>query len=111
MSGIGLRTRDGRMASGSAEYRFHSLRLVVVVERRRRAVRIDVADSLRFLTCIGERTGNDVLSPLSVGRRRREIVRVGEIAIAGHLGEDARTASSGRLELFEAHDSGSLGEH
>ena len=94
-----------------AEHVLDRLRLGDVAERRRRAVRVDVAHALGLDSCRCERGGHH---RGDAGRLRlglRHVVRVVRRAVAEHLGVDPRAAPFGGLPVLEQERAGALGHH
>ena len=88
--GDALGRRDRRR--GVAEHLADRLGLGRVVERGRRAVRVDVPDLARAKAGVVERELHARRRAFAAGRRRGDVVRVGVAAVAGDLAVDRRAA-------------------
>src|SRR5256885_351158 len=86
-----------------------SLELVVV--RRRRAVRVDVADGRRLEPGVAHGARHGAQGAVAVGIGRRHVVGVGRRPIPDDLGVDTSIATPGVLERLEDDDAGALAGH
>ena len=82
-----------------------------VAQRRRGAVRVDVADPLGLDVRTPQRRAHHVGDAGGLGLRLRHVVRVVRAAVAEHLGVDPRAALLGRLEIFEDEHAGTFPHH
>ena len=77
-------------------------RLELVVERRRRAVGVDVADVLGADARRRHRLRQAVAHPLALGVRRRDVVRVARRRVPAELAVDRRAARNRARRRFRA---------
>ena len=83
-----LRRRDRELVGVVAEDVLDRLRLGEIAQRRRRAVRVDVADALGLDACAAERGAHHVGDAGGLGLGLRHVVRVVRGAVAEHLRVD-----------------------
>ena len=107
----GLRRRDGKVVRVSTEDVLDRLRLGCVAERRRRAVRVDVAHLLRLEARSRESPVHHLRDADRVGIGLRHVMRVVRRAVGEDLGIHAGTALLRRLELFEHEHACALADH
>ena len=110
MPGHRFRRGDRQLVGVLAEQILDRERLDAIVVRRRRAVRVDVADLLRRDVGLPEGHVHDAHRPAAVLGRRRNVIRVAGHAVADDLGVDSRAARDGRFALFENDHAGPLAD-
>ena len=91
----------GHRRSGLAEHGDHRVRLGGVVERRRRAVGVDLPDVARLETGVVEREPHARDRPGTARRGRGDVVGVGVARRPEDLAEDRRPARLGVLPLLQ----------
>ena len=87
------------------------LRLGDVAERRRGAVRVDVADPLEVHACACERRAHHRRDSRCLGLGLGKMVCVVRGAVTEHLAVDVGAAALGCVPVLEQHGTGSLGHH
>ena len=92
-----------------AEGELDRLGLVLVAERRGRAVCVHVLDLVGIEPCVAQCRMHPPLRAVAV--RRGDVVRIRAHAVSGQLAVDARAAPLRVLVLFEDHYPGALAQH
>ncbi len=92
-----------------AEHGLDRARLVGVVDRRRRAVRVEILDVGRRQPGVVEGAAHGLVGALSV--RVDHVLGVGRHAVADDLGEDLGAARLGVLQGFQHEDAGAFAQN
>src|SRR5688572_12015499 len=98
---VGVLTEEG----------FHGVRLAAVVQRRGRAVCVDVIDVSALEPGVVERGAHGELCARAFGRGCGEVISILALAETDDLAQDLRAAAAGVLELLEDEQAGTLAEH
>ena len=98
MPGHGLGRADGNFLGVVAEDALQRGRLDRVAQRRRSAVRVDVADMVRRDLRILDRREHHAIGAIAFLGRLRDVVRVAGHSVADDFGENLRAAALGEFE-------------
>src|SRR5439155_19314649 len=98
----------GNAIGGFPEYRLDPHRLGAVVERRRGAVGVDVADVFGRHLRVAERLAHRARAAFASFRRLGDVVRVGGGTVAQELGQDAGAARSRVVGRLQDQDRGAF---
>src|SRR5215211_7896399 len=106
MAGERFRRRNRGTFVARAEHLADRLDLLLIADRRRGGMRIDVVDAALHVL---ERLAHAAHGPLAGGRDH--VVAVRGRAVAGDLAIDAGAAGPRVVELLQHHDTGAAGNH
>src|SRR6266550_1758619 len=111
VTGHRLRRRDHELVGVVAEHALDRGRLLAVVRLRRGPMRVDVVDIRWLHSGLVERHLHGARVSFSLGRWRRDVVRVGGRTVADELAIDLRFAGERALALLEDENCGTFREN